>query len=59
MKFESDNINTEDTMQTYLPDSPDEDTIMSVKDIVKNNDHKVVAIYVELDSASSQGSGFL
>ena len=45
-------------MQTYLPDSPDEDTIMSVKDIVKNNDHKVVAIYVELDSASSQGSGF-
>jgi len=41
-----------------LPDSTDEDTIMSVKDIVKKNDHKVVAVYVDVPGGQSQGSGF-
>ncbi|ABN52676.1 MAG TPA: TIR domain-containing protein [Hungateiclostridium thermocellum] len=55
---ESGDVNTEDTIQTYLPDSTDEDTIMSVKDIVKKNDHKVVAVYVDVPGGQSQGSGF-
>ena len=55
---ESDNINTEDTIQTYFPDSPNENAIMSVKDIVRNNDHKVVSVFVETKEGVSQGSGF-
>ncbi|HQA57529.1 MAG TPA: trypsin-like peptidase domain-containing protein [Acetivibrio sp.] len=55
---ESGDISTEDTIQTYLPDSTDEDAIMSVKDIVKKNDHKVVAVYVDVPGGQSQGSGF-
>lgn len=61
---ESGNVNTEDTIQSYLPDSAgestviDDDTIMSVKDIVRDNDHKVVAVFAELESGTSQGSGF-
>lgn len=55
---ESGNINTEDTIQSYLPDSTNGDAIMSVKDIVRNNDHKVVAVYVESENGQSQGSGF-
>jgi len=39
---ESGDVNTEDTIQTYLPDSTDEDTIMSVKDIVKKMTTKLL-----------------
>jgi S1-C subfamily serine protease len=54
----SGDVDTEDTIQTYLPDSTDEDAIMSVKDIVNKNDHKVVAVYVDVPEGQSQGSGF-
>jgi len=52
-------VNTEDTIQTYLPDSTDEDTIMSVKDIVKKNDHKVVAVYVDVPEDNLKEADFL
>ena len=53
-----DDLDTVDTIENYLPDPLNENAMMSVKDIVAENDHKVVSVHVESDEGGGQGSGF-
>ena len=54
-------VDAEDTVQSYVPSdsSIDDNSLKSVKKkIVEENDHKVVAVFVDTAGGEVQGSGF-
>lgn len=53
-------VDAEDTVQSYVPSdsSIDDNSLKSVKEIVEENDHKVVAVFVDTAGGEVQGSGF-
>lgn len=55
----NDDIDTEDTLQSFVPSgTTEENSLKSVKEIVQQNDPKVVAVMVEVPEGVAQGSGF-
>lgn len=53
-------IEAEDTVQAYVPSDANinNNSLKSVKEIVEENDHKVVAVFVDTPEGEVQGSGF-
>ncbi|WP_058486873.1 trypsin-like peptidase domain-containing protein [Defluviitalea phaphyphila] len=53
-------LDTEDTVQSFIPSNTitEEEALKSVKEIVQENDHKIVAVFVETNQGTAQGSGF-